>query len=92
MAIRLPSLLNPDRLVVWAADLIRALEITLTNYEQLKQNKGGIVQLPNYSKASLPPAAPAGQKVYVVDDVGGATEACSDGTVWRRSYDRAQVS
>jgi hypothetical protein len=92
MAIRLPSLLNPDRLVVWAADLVRALEITLTNYERTKQTKGAIVLLPSYSKADLPSPDPAGQKLYVIDDVGGPTEAYSDGTIWRRSHDKAGIS
>lgn len=92
MPLRLPSLLQPERLIVWAADLVRALEITLSNYERTKQTRGAIVQLPEYSKANLPPAAPAGQKLYVGDDVGGPTEAYSDGSVWRRSYDRVQVS
>lgn len=84
MPLRLPSLLNPDRLVVWAADLIRSLETVLSNYERTKQTKGAIIQLAVYAKADLPPAAPAGQKLYVLDDVGGPTEATSDGTVWRR--------
>jgi hypothetical protein len=92
MPLRLPLLLDPNRLVVWAADLVRALEITLTSFERTKQTRGAIVQLPSYAKADLPSPSPAGQKLYVTDDVGGATEAYSDDLVWRRSYDRVQVS
>lgn len=48
--------------------------------------------LPHYSKTSLPSATKAGQKIWVTDDVGGATEAVSNGTSWLRSYDRAVIS
>lgn len=50
------------------------------------------LQLAVYTVATLPSASPAGRKIFVSDDVGGATEAFSDGTDWRRSYDRAVVS
>lgn len=49
-------------------------------------------QLPTYVKASLPPAAPAGQMIYVSDEAGGAVPAFSDGSDWRRVTDRAVVS
>lgn len=92
MAVRLPMLLDPNRLVVWAADLIRALEIALSDVERTKQTRGQIVQLPSYSKTALPPATPPGQMVYVSDEAGGAVPAFADGSQWRRVTDRGVVS
>lgn len=48
--------------------------------------------LRSYTVASLPSASPAGQLIYVPDEVGGATPAFSDGTSWRRVTDRDPVS
>ena len=48
--------------------------------------------VPTYAVSKLPPAKPAGQIIYVPDETGGAVLAFSDGSVWRRSTDRAQVS
>ena len=48
--------------------------------------------VPTYAVSKLPPAKPAGQIVYVPDEAGGAVLAFSDGSVWRRVTDRAQVS
>jgi hypothetical protein len=45
-----------------------------------------------YSKSALPSAAQRGQLIYVVDDVGGAVPAFSDGTNWRRVTDRNVIS
>lgn len=54
----------------------------------------GPVRVAQYGKASLPSAntSGAGAMIYVSDDVGGATLAFSDGTVWRRVTDRAIIS
>lgn len=50
------------------------------------------LRLKSYAVLSLPSASPAGQLVYVTNDVGGATPAYSDGSNWRRCYDRVVVS
>ena len=54
----------------------------------------GAVRVKSYGKAALPAAAAegAGALVFVLDDAAGATLAFSDGTVWRRSHDRAPVA
>lgn len=49
-------------------------------------------QLRSYVKTALPSASPAGQLIYVSDDVAGATVAFSDGSNWRRVHDRAVVA
>jgi hypothetical protein len=50
-------------------------------------------QAPTYTVSTLPAAAthPRGL-IYVSDETGGATLAFSDGSVWRRVQDRAQVA
>lgn len=48
--------------------------------------------VPTFAVSKLPPAKPAGQIIYVPDETGGAVLAFSDGSVWRRSTDRAQVA
>ncbi len=53
---------------------------------------GAAFGLRSYMVASLPAASPAGQMIYVPDEVGGATPAFSDGASWRRVTDRAVVS
>ena len=52
-----------------------------------------IFQAPTYTVSTLPAAAtyPRGV-IYVSDETSGATLAFSDGSVWRRVQDRAQVS
>jgi hypothetical protein len=51
------------------------------------------VLLPPYVKSALPSAAAnLTGMIYVVDEVGGAVPAFSDGTNWRRVTDRAVVS
>lgn len=49
-------------------------------------------QLPRYTVATVPSAAPASQIAYITDEAGGATVAFSDGTNWRRVQDRAVIS
>ena len=51
-----------------------------------------ILQLRSYSKTALPSASPAGQMIYVTNDVGGAVPAFSDGSDWRRVTDRIVIS
>jgi hypothetical protein len=53
---------------------------------------GAPLGLCSYTVATLPTATPAGQLVYVSNEVGGATPAFSDGTNWRRVSDGAGVS
>ena len=53
---------------------------------------GDTVILNSYVKTALPTASPAGQLIYVTDEVGGAVPAFSDGTNWRRVTDRVIVS
>lgn len=67
--------------------------------EQLDTRVGeGPFLIKGYAVASLPPAAQWGSTndftsiIYVVDEVGGATLAFSDGTNWRRVQDRVIVS
>lgn len=83
MALRLPSLLNPERVVVWAAEIVRNLEATLAGFDRLKHSRGTILPLAPYIVADLPPAAqhPAAL-LYVSDAVGGATPAYSNGVNW----------
>lgn len=52
-----------------------------------------LVQLKTYTVAGVPAASsyPRGI-IYVSNETGGATIAFSDGSVWRRVQDRAQVS
>lgn len=50
------------------------------------------IQLPLYGKADLPPAVNDGLLVYVVDDIGGAVPAFSEGGQWLRVTDRAIIS
>ena len=47
--------------------------------------------LRDYSKAALPPPAPA-ELIYVSDAAGGAVPAFSDGASWRRVTDRSLIS
>ena len=50
-------------------------------------------QLAEYAVASLPDAANwRGCTVAVSDEAGGYCHAISDGAIWRRSYDNAQVT
>lgn len=49
-------------------------------------------KLLSFAKAALPSATPAGQNIYVTDDIGGAVPAFSDGTNWRRVTDRAIIA
>lgn len=48
--------------------------------------------LETYTVASVPPAAPPAQLIYVSNESGGAVPAFSDGTNWRRMTDRAVIS
>ena len=53
---------------------------------------GGTMALSSYAKAALPPAAPAGQVIYVSDAAGTPIIAYSDGTGWRRADTAAIVT
>ncbi len=50
------------------------------------------IQLPVYLVSEVPSPSPAGQLLYVSDEVGGATLAFSDGNDWRRVSDNAVIS
>ena len=52
-----------------------------------------LLQAKTYTVSTLPTASayPRGV-IYVSNETGGATLAFSDGSVWRRVQDRAQVS
>ena len=54
----------------------------------------GAIRVGQLGKTSLPSAnaSGAGSMIYVSDDVGGATLAFSDGTIWRRVTDRAVIA
>jgi hypothetical protein len=81
--LRLPSLLNPERVVVWAAEVVRNLEATLSNFDRIKHSRGTILPLAVYVVADLPPAIqhPSGV-LYVSDAPGGGTPAYSNGVNW----------
>lgn len=62
---------------------------------QLDASGYGVVQRARWegvTVASIGPASIRAQLAYVTDEVGGPTLAFSDGTVWRRWQDRAQIS
>jgi hypothetical protein len=65
-----------------------------TSSPATKLQVNGPVRIGNYPKASLPSATTsgAGAMIYVLDDIGGAVPAFSDGTAWRRVTDRAVVA
>jgi hypothetical protein len=65
-----------------------------TSSPATKLQVNGPVRIGNYAKASLPSATTsgAGAMVYVLDEIGGAVPAFSDGTAWRRVTDRAVVA
>jgi hypothetical protein len=48
--------------------------------------------VPSYTVAGVPSAATVGQIAYISNETGGAVLAFSDGSVWRRVTDRAQIS
>lgn len=51
------------------------------------------LQLAEYTVATVPTASRwRGCIIAVSDDAGGYCTAVSDGTIWRRSYDNAEVS
>jgi hypothetical protein len=54
----------------------------------------GAMRVGSVSKAALPSASAIGSGglIYVSDEIGGSTLACSDGTNWRRMSDRAIIS
>lgn len=68
----------------WARQMVDQLNGELARIES--------AALKTYSVTNLPRATPAGQRIYVSDESGGATPAFSDGTDWRRYSDRAVVS
>ena len=47
---------------------------------------------PSYTVGTLPAVGTAGGMIYVSNETGGAVQAFSDGTNWRRVTDRAIVS
>lgn len=71
--------------------LYRGATLILTTHANYVDCKKPVL-FPSYAKASLPSATPAGQQIYVTDDVGGAIMAQSDGTNWRRLTDRNVIS
>lgn len=91
MPIRLPSLLDPDRIIVWAAEVVRGLEITLGNFDRLKQTRGAIAQLAPYYLAELPSPDPPWQLLVVVNDGAGSSVCISTGTQWLRVSDGSVI-
>lgn len=91
MPVRLPSLLNPDRVVVWAAEIVRGLEVTLGNFDRTKQTKGAIGKLAPYYAADLPLPDPPWQYLIVIDDGAHASVCYSTGTDWRRMADHTVI-
>jgi hypothetical protein len=91
MSIRLPSLLNPERVVVWAAEIVRGLEITLGTFDRTKQTKGAIGQFAPYTVATLPSPSPPWQYLIVTDDGAHASVCYSTNTEWRRVSDNTVI-
>lgn len=69
--------------------MVNGIRVTGTSVQMLVPPK-----LPVYTVATVPSAgaAGAGTEIYVSNESGGGTPAFSDGTVWRRVYDRAVIS
>lgn len=67
------------------------LQRQLETEDKKNLKMGAMTVLPRFAKAALPAQALGGM-IYVVDDVGGAVPAFSDGTNWRRVTDRAVIS
>jgi hypothetical protein len=91
MPVRLPSLINPDRLVVWAAEIVRGLEVSLGTFDRLKQTRGAIGQFAPYTVATLPSPDPPWQYLVVTDDGAHASVCYSDGSVFRRVSDNTVI-
>lgn len=58
--------------------------------------QGGVIYpdqfvLPSFSRDNLPSASPAGQLIFVPDELGGAVPAFSDGASWLRMTDRTII-
>jgi hypothetical protein len=86
-----------DEMVITSLDLglitaEETVEINLGSLVQAGLLQPDLIVFPSYSVASLPPAFPEGQMVYVSNETGGAVMAFSDGTNWRRVTDRAVVT
>ena len=82
------------------AGLLYAKDIDGYSELHYQDNYGHIIQmtysgnplLPSYTVATLPPASPAAQMIFVSDETDGAVPAFSDGTDWRRTTDRNIIS
>lgn len=80
------NLPRPESFTSWTAWAAKLIEI-LHQPTQVRP-----VQLAVFPMAKLPQAPADGLLIYVPDDVGGGTPAFSQGGIWRRTSDRAQVS
>ena len=74
------------------ASLGERVDTLETDADALATSMAVSLKLPSYLKTALPAASPAGQMIYVTNDVGGATPAFSDGSAWRRVADRAIIA
>ena len=83
---QLMSSFHEMRRVAWTT-IVEAFGLSVSDASTLHY------QAPTYTVLTLPTAAthPRGL-IYVSNEAGGATLAFSDGSVWRRVQDRAQVS
>ena len=83
---QLMSTFHEMRRVAWTT-IVEAFGLSVSDASTLHY------QAPTYTVLTLPAAAthPRGL-IYVSDETSGATLAFSDGSVWRRVQDRAQVS
>lgn len=68
-----------------------ALELAVEKLRSDFDSYQELPDLPHHSVDDLPSASPAGRRVYVTDEVGGAITAFSDGVDWRRESDRRVV-
>ena len=80
-----------DYLEKYLKSAVEVLRDKLDALAKLIYNDNGSIQLRSYVKTSMPSASPAGQLIYVTNDVGGPVPAFSDGSNWRRTTDRAVI-
>lgn len=93
---RPPAGLPPD-VAAWAQDLVETLQRAIDVLTRDMQRRSDPVELPSVAMTNLtrPPfrfrAGQGARMVFVVDEVGGPVPVYSDGRVWRRVTDGAEV-
>lgn len=78
--------------LAWAAQVVRAVNPVLSEFQNAFTRQGVAHQMPTYTVSTLPDVSLPSRWIYVSDETGGAVPAFNDGTNWRRATDRAVVS